>query len=920
MQQKSCHRLIYKLNSKFLKKNNWDVQLDLYQTMREHPDRVVALSESQALRFINEINGVDDVNGKVFGIFKKLKDEKKKPRSRETKATVRALYDSLYSWQFQKDYVCVIMDSNADYDRANQGFKINGITYKRLLGTNGGIKNSTIVYVNQEIYPELKRRLDNGRNKLKEIVPAKLEAYQALICSGSTPLPTPRIIVVKDCCTTFVEDVITLNDEQDGEPVMTNEKNYTIAHDASDGYGLMTPEYSIQVNKWLTGKEEPLAGMNTRYAWTKGMVYTFDFVEFAKRVAGTYIIKDVWGDERDVRDTDVILTESMLKLWDSYVSWEDYKNNCDANGYQFSTPKITPEKLENVRDTNYQFLQSYDFTDDELQELCKPTFDEINDAMGMDYRKSLTFLAGYSLTEDNAFDENLDYAVRALMANEEMINDSFIRRRVRNMIEKRIEMAKRGAIRINANFAMISGDPYALCESAFGLEIKGLLPKGYVYHKYWIDNGDDEIVCFRAPMTSANNIKKMKLCKETEAAYWYRYMTTVLIYNAWDTACDAMNGADFDGDTNMTTNNSVLLKNTKDLPTIICMQRKAAKCVPTEEDIVQANKLAFNDDIGTITNYITSMFDVQAGFERGSKEWDTLQYRIMCGQQLQQNSIDRAKGIIAKPMPSYWYNFADTVAKDGDDSVTRKQKQFNQSIVASRKPYFMTYVYPTLKTKNDTFNRKEDNKAAWKFKSKYGIKCVRDVYACKHKTKAMNDFIAQYEKRAKIGYHDCTINKMCFLAENVFAKPITISDSAKFDYSILKSNVVYSKETYNRIYGLYREYRDKMAAIQRENRMLGVEKDSFSDDRIMFINIFKQDAMMVCSNADELCDVVVDICYRTEGMKSFAWDVAGETMLRNILRNSGNTIHFPIAVDYSGEFTFAGRNFVMMEKVVSYEE
>lgn len=640
MQQKSCHRLIYKLSSKLLKKNHWDIQLDLHQTMREHPDYIVALSESQALRFIDSINGEDDVNGKVFEIFRKLKDEKKKPRSRETKATVRSLYNSLYSWQFQKDYVCVVMESNADYDRANQGFKINGITYKRLLGTNGGIKNSTIVYVNEEIYPELKRRLDNGRNKLKEIVPAKLEAYQALICSGSTPLPQPRIIVVGDCFTTFVEDVITLNDEQEGEPVMKFEKNYTIEHDASDGFGLMTPEYSIKVNEELTGKHEILAGMNTRYAWTKGMVYTFDFVEFAERVAGTYIIKDVWGNERDVREADVILTESMLKLWDSYDSWEDYYRNCQENGYQFSTPKITPDKLENVRDTNYQFLQSYDFTDDEIQELCKPTFDEINDAMGMDYRKSLTFLAGYSLTENNAFDENLDYAVRALMANKEMINDSFIRRRIRNMIEKRIEMAKRGAIRINANFAMISGDPYALCESAFGLEVKGLLKKGYAYHKYWIDNGDDEIVCFRAPMTSANNIKKMKLCKDEEVVYWYRYMSTVMIYNAWDTSCDAMNGADFDGDTNMTTNNPVLLKNTKDLPTIICMQRTAKKCVPTEEDIIKANKLAFNDDIGTITNYITSMFDVQAGFKPEDEEWKTLQYRIMCGQQFQQNSID----------------------------------------------------------------------------------------------------------------------------------------------------------------------------------------------------------------------------------------------------------------------------------------
>lgn len=564
-------------------------------------------------------------------------------------------------------------------------------------------------------------------------------------------------------------------------------------------------------------------------------------------------------------------------------------------------------------------MQSYDFSDDELQELCKPTFDEINDAMGLDYRKSLTFLAGYSLTEDNAFDDNLDYAVRALMANEEMINDSFIRRRIRNMIEKRIEMAKRGAIRINANYAMISGDPYALCESMFGMEVKGLLRKGFVYHRYWIDNGDDEIVCFRAPMTSANNIKKMKLCKEPDAAYWYRYMNTVMIYNAWDTACDAMNGADFDGDTNMTTNNPVLLKNTQDLPTIICMQRKAAKCVPTEEDIIQANKLAFNDDIGTITNYITSMFDVQAGFAYGSEEWNALQYRIMCGQQLQQNSIDRAKGIIAKPMPSYWYNYSDTIVKDEDDEETKRAKEFNQKIVAANKPYFMTYVYPSLKTKNNEYLYKNKKSVRKKFFLKYGIKDINELLAYEPKTEEMIEFIRYYEKFAKTGNHPCTINKMCWLAEREFAGCTRVAvNGDSFDTSILKSGVVYSRNEYNSIFNLYRDYRSTLEIILNGKRQESDNADA-EVDRVIALNSFRSQAEKICTNEDELCDIIVDMCYHSEASKPFAWDVVGRVMLRNLLKHNDNTIHFPLCVDCDGDFVFCGRSFVMCQKVVNYE-
>ena len=552
MEQKSCLKLIYKVHSKQLRKARWKLNLPLEVAMVDCPETVVSLNDSQLLRFIDELNGVTDLDNKVKSIQRKIRLEKKKPRSRETRALIKNLYEALYSLQFQKDYVCVIMDSNKDYDRANLGFSINGIRYKRFLGTNGGIKNSTIVYVNEELYPELKRRLDNGRKKDVPLVPAKLEAYQALICSGSTPLPPPRgIIVVKDCITHFKDNVILINDEGDGEPDMTAIQDYEIEHNDSDGYGLMLPDYSRKVNEYLTGDgEHTLAGMNTRYAFTKGMVYTFDFVEFAEKVAGTFEITDVWGDKRDIRDADVILTESMLKLWDSYDSWEDYYENCQKNHYQFSTPKITPQKLEGVRNTNYQFLQSYSFTDDELRELCQPTIDEIQGVLGMDYRKSIVFLTGFGLNEDNAYSDNFDNCVKALMIEPAMINDPFIRRRIWNMITKRIEMAKRGAIRVNANFAMISGDPYALCQSMFGLEITGILKAGELYHKYWIDKGSDELACFRAPMTCHNNIRRLKLNKSEEAAHWYQYIDTAAILNCWDTTCDAMNGADKDNSQN----------------------------------------------------------------------------------------------------------------------------------------------------------------------------------------------------------------------------------------------------------------------------------------------------------------------------------------------------------------------------------
>lgn len=545
--QQICHKYIYKLHSEKLRNSNWNLWLPLEEAMANGTD-IVALSDSQVLRFIDEINNKNtDLIAK--GLKYKIKETKLKPYSIANKNKIQRLYTELYETQFQPDYMCVIMDNKADYLRANKGFSVNGIRYKRFLGTNGGIKNSTIVYVSERVYPILKERLDCGRNKEVSLVPAKLEAYQALICSGSIPVSMPKgIIVVPDCETVFHEDIITIDDSNSDEPVLEEVKDAEIHLTDSDGYGLMLPSISKRWNEELgmSRDGEYLSGVNTRgLPWTKGMLFTFDFIQFAEEVAGTYEITDIWGHKRDIRDAEVILTGSMLKLWDSYSSFEDYWENVIKYNYQFAIAKTAPHELESERQTNYQFLQSYDLTDEQIAEFIAPTVDWINDVLGMDYRKSLLYLLGVYSTDNRILEHNYDF-IKALMVAPEMIQDPYVRNRIRTMIAATINNAKKGVINVKGNFAIIGGDPYALLQSVFGLEITGLLKAGECYHKFWSDQGVPEVVCFRAPMTSHNNIRKLKCVTNDEINKWFRYISTCMLLNAWDTTCDALNGADKD--------------------------------------------------------------------------------------------------------------------------------------------------------------------------------------------------------------------------------------------------------------------------------------------------------------------------------------------------------------------------------------
>ena len=364
-------------------------------------DEVISLADSQVLRWIDELNGITDAEQKARDIKAEIKRLRNEQNSVQNRKAVKQLYAQLDAIQFKPDYMCLIIDKEKDYYRACKGFSINGISYKRLLGTNGGIKNSTIVFVSERYAEELKRRIDNGRDPDKALVPAKLEAYKALTCSASAPVSLPNgILVVNDCETEFLSDIVYLTDEGDGEPVMEAQSQVPVQLDESDGYGIMLPSLAARWSEEI-GLDYVVSGVNTRFSFEKGMVFTFDFLDFAENVAQKYIVKDAWGNDVDIRNVELILTTSMVKLWDSYKSCDDYIQNCLDNGYTFGVAKSCPKELESERNLNYQFIQSYNLNDDDIERLIAPTMNEIKDVLGGDWRKTILFMKGNSLSEDN---------------------------------------------------------------------------------------------------------------------------------------------------------------------------------------------------------------------------------------------------------------------------------------------------------------------------------------------------------------------------------------------------------------------------------------------------------------------------------------------------------------------------------------
>ena len=546
--------MILKLSSDDILRNGKDMYISP-QEARE-TQRLIPIFDNNVIRMIDSINGFDRDKAKeeMVKLNRELKDIRKQPKSFKNRRIIRDIYNEMDKIQFKPDYIEVVLKSKHDFLELNKGFKINGIEYHRLIGTPNGVKKSTIIYcpivnsLGKNIYSELEKQLNNGRNENKQLVPAKFEAHKALACSATTAVSMPKdILVVDDLTVHFKDNVIFLNDEKTDEPEMSMVNDADIELISSDGYGLICPalaqRWSDEMNvHYLAGT------MCIRNSFCKGVVATFDFHSFARTIAQTDTVVDVWGKSHNINDVEIILTASMLKLWDSYDSLEDYLNKCNENGFTFGITKVYPNHLEEERNLNYQFIQSYDLSDNEIHNLIAPTVNEIKDVLGGDYYKSLLFMKG---SVDETYNGNeSDNIIKSLMIAPEILNDPYIISRIHLMIKKKIDEAKIGTLKIKGNYCVVIGDPFALCQKIFNIDVPeselGLLRAGEIYNQHWHDKKVDKVVCFRAPMSCHNNIRVVNIAYDDNMAFWYQYLPAVNILNCHDSLCHAENGMDAD--------------------------------------------------------------------------------------------------------------------------------------------------------------------------------------------------------------------------------------------------------------------------------------------------------------------------------------------------------------------------------------
>lgn len=334
------------------------------------------------------------------------------------------------------------------------GYMLNNIIYKPFMAGASDARKATASWVNEDIIPTLGKWAMCGlQTKNMKLAINKYMAYIGLLSSASKPfeevfgkkIDIRRVAIIRDASVN-VADIV---DVADMESVQHN-INRTVEINAFDGYGVIRRE--------LTNGES----CTIRGPWLKAFCQATNWSHlsaFGLNI-GKKSFVDFWGNEIQLKDVDMILTESCFKTVKLYESWNQYCVAFEELCHEICV--CVREHAPKLKGLPYQQGQTLLGTEDDaisfMQHAKKSVYKyhDVKGASGLLYGSH-------------------KQAVKMYPA---LFNESYTKKAVQEKYTtKRNDMLGGRIPEIGYN-AFLAPDPVAFAEHLFGLEIKGYLKAG----------------------------------------------------------------------------------------------------------------------------------------------------------------------------------------------------------------------------------------------------------------------------------------------------------------------------------------------------------------------------------------------------------------------------------------------------------
>ncbi|WP_139692517.1 hypothetical protein [Sporolactobacillus terrae] len=337
--------------------------------------------------------------------------------------------------------------------------------YRYLSSGSGQIKDKKMVVIEQKAFESIKNSLMCGLtideiNQKGGVNPNKLNSYLSLAASASAPweeFPIDDVLVVPDYSTKVSDTFDLINKvekEKEIKDKKTSEKTIvkylqlseniqkgeekTVSVDSFDGFGIVDPEIADEISDIFI----------LRAPWCKGLLASVPFMDYFENLPeakdGHLIVKDAWGDDYDIFEhkPKIIMTDSQLKMRKYYDSLDDFKKRFNDNNCLAGIASVND--IRNRVNLNYQFLQTLDLTDDELNELIKPLKDIIRK---INVGDNETMLKVIGATQNQK--EIKDSHVKAVSLYHNLLRDPFIKKLIKDTKDAMIKDVLGGTFKID---------------------------------------------------------------------------------------------------------------------------------------------------------------------------------------------------------------------------------------------------------------------------------------------------------------------------------------------------------------------------------------------------------------------------------------------------------------------------------------
>lgn len=884
---------------------------------------MIALSDSQFLRTIRDITGRNVDHDVLEDLIRQRDFYRRQKASPEKGEKIREIQKKINDMMEIPEYITVSMDDNSHYDYIfKNGIVVNGREYRRLSCSAGQARNSTVVLCDVSIIDEVKRRINNGRKMDKPLAPSKFNAYFGLAGSATKLVSEPRFIVVPDYKNTvdfdaYFDTETGWNEDDDIEVrrVENVEMNRT------DGMGLISPALS---ERWANelGLDYIPAQWCIRQSFIKGMVCTFPIHEFCEEVVGgNYIVNTIYKDENgepikaDLRDYDLILTESQFKLWDSFDSVGQYISNCHENKLFWGVSQYTPKAAKDTLTLNYQFIQTLNLDEHDVKELCSQFVDWIDGVSYENYPYMLLYLTGIDDEEKlrNWMRSSDNWWVKSLILCPDLMNDKFVRTKIRDMIKTRIQSGCMGEICVDGNFQVMVSDPYAFMEHVCGLSVMGLLRKDEFYSNYWNERGVTVVDSMRSPLTYRSEHVVAHLKKSEETEKWYRYCYLGFILNWYGHETVRYAGSDFDYDIVASTSNKVMKTHTyiNELP-VTYDAPKPKKILFTDEDLYRSDLFGFGSIIGSITNKSSIAYSmlplIKRDYGEDSDEYDLTVSRLRQCCVAQGKQIDKTKiGQMVKGIPKIW------IEKQDDDT---EQAGLYNRILLNKYPYFFKYRYKNARDDFKKYEEECNSECKYKFRME-----LQDLLKLERKTSAQLAFLDNYYKYMPLVYSDSPMNLLCRYIESIdFEIAKKIKESGTFDHSVLYNEEhLPTDEQYKAVIKVFSEFKKMARIVAVQKDAAKVEGDEFMDYQKFRVGCDScLDALTeACNDAYLVTNCLVRYFYEEnpKSSKELLWSICGQYLYDTLRSKSSGSVMFPVR-DPDGDITYLSRTYRMKEVVL----